>query len=191
MMKIYLKEILEGRDHKVVFTENDEWFRTLVQGLDETSFPNPERTLSGEITLRKVDETYLLEGKVDLPLCLCCSRCAQDVIQPANKSFHLLFSQVTKKKRDSADDDEKLGEDSEMIHLTDDFIALADIVREQIALEIPLQPLCREDCKGLCDQCGSDMNTQACMCARETMVNQPFGPLQTQLQTQLKKIKTL
>lgn len=177
-MKIYLQEILEDRDHKVIFSENDEWFRTLVEGLDETRFPLPERTLSGEAALRRVDDTYLLDGKVNLPASLCCSRCAQDVIHPVQHQFHLLF------KEGEVDD-------SEIIPLEHDYIELDDIISEQISLQLPLQPLCREDCKGLCDQCGADMNTQSCQCVPQGMHNQPFAPLQTQLQTQLKKIKTL
>ncbi len=46
-------------------------------------------------------------------------------------------------------------------------IHLSEIACEQIFLEIPYQPLCREDCKGLCPQCGRDLNLSPCDCVRE------------------------
>lgn len=43
-------------------------------------------------------------------------------------------------------------------------IEMADVVREQILLAIPIQVLCREDCKGLCPKCGADLNLINCKC---------------------------
>ena len=39
------------------------------------------------------------------------------------------------------------------------------MLREQVILDAPMQPLCREDCRGLCPQCGTNLNTDACACA--------------------------
>jgi uncharacterized protein len=58
----------------------------------------------------------------------------------------------------------------------DDFIVLPEhteefdllpIVRERIILALPLKPLCREDCKGLCPHCGASRNTESCDCTDE------------------------
>ena len=44
-------------------------------------------------------------------------------------------------------------------------IDLTDLVREQILLDLPTQILCREDCKGLCQKCGANLNEVNCNCA--------------------------
>jgi len=44
---------------------------------------------------------------------------------------------------------------------------LSEIACEQIFLEIPYQPLCHEECKGLCPGCGKDLNLLSCECIRD------------------------
>ena len=46
----------------------------------------------------------------------------------------------------------------------DDRIDLADVIREQFYLALPMKPLCRADCKGLCPTCGSNRNRETCSC---------------------------
>jgi uncharacterized protein len=48
-----------------------------------------------------------------------------------------------------------------------DEIDLTHEIEEQIAMEIPLKPLCNEECKGLCHECGADLNTSTCSCSKE------------------------
>ncbi len=59
---------------------------------------------------------------------------------------------------------------------TGDQIDLGPMLREQIILGMPLQPLCREDCQGLCPVCGQDRNRRPCGCAEERLPN-PFRVL--------------
>ncbi len=58
-----------------------------------------------------------------------------------------------------------------------DWIELAPMLREQVILGIPLQPLCREDCQGLCPRCGQDRNRRSCGCSEERPAS-PFRILQ-------------
>lgn len=55
-------------------------------------------------------------------------------------------------------------EDEEAFLITDDVVDLGPLVHEAILAELPLAPLCRDDCRGLCPQCGADRNQQACSC---------------------------
>lgn len=45
------------------------------------------------------------------------------------------------------------------------FIDLTDLLRECIILSFPSNPVCREDCKGLCPKCGKNLNKETCTCA--------------------------
>jgi uncharacterized protein len=42
------------------------------------------------------------------------------------------------------------------------------VLREQVLLAVPLKVICRQDCKGLCPQCGKNLNTESCSCAEPT-----------------------
>ena len=57
-----------------------------------------------------------------------------------------------------------------------DEIDLTHELEEQVAMEIPLKPLCGEGCKGLCPVCGTDLNQAACSCQRE-QINLKFSAL--------------
>ena len=55
-------------------------------------------------------------------------------------------------------------EDEEAYGFEGDLIDLGPMVRDAVVLELPLAPLCREDCKGLCVECGADRNEGECGC---------------------------
>ena len=46
---------------------------------------------------------------------------------------------------------------------------LTEALREQILLALPMQPLCRADCQGLCVQCGKNLNEGTCDCVQDTI----------------------
>lgn len=70
----------------------------------------------------------------------------------------------------SNDDDDSSSpsetKDLDITYLSHDFIDLGDVLTEQLQLQIPFQPLCQESCKGICSQCGTDLNHGRCACAR-------------------------
>ncbi len=55
--------------------------------------------------------------------------------------------------------------DYEISHISQEFIDLSEVLAEQIQLLVPYQPLCQKACKGLCAQCGQDLNQASCGCA--------------------------
>jgi len=59
----------------------------------------------------------------------------------------------------------------------DDTIDLAGPVRDEIALAIPVRPLCQPDCQGLCPTCGTDLNRDPCG-GHDEPVSSPFAALQ-------------
>jgi uncharacterized protein len=50
--------------------------------------------------------------------------------------------------------------EDEASRLEGDLLDLEPLLRDDVVLELPFQPLCRPDCKGLCPQCGADLNSQ-------------------------------
>ena len=60
--------------------------------------------------------------------------------------------------------------------LEGDSVDVSVLVQEQLLLSVPVQPLCREDCQGICQRCGADLNREACRCA-ESEVDPRFAAL--------------
>ena len=113
-------------------------------------------------------ERLIIDGRVDGDLVVTCCRCAKGSPQRMKKGFSVEYWP-----------DPKPGQDSEELELSydeldigfyrDDKIDLSAVVAEQILLEIPMKPVCREGCKGLCDQCGTDLNEKGCQCDRRRL----------------------
>ena len=71
------------------------------------------------------------------------------------------------------------GEDLDVSVLPPDATALPveDLVLEQVLLDLPLRPLCADDCRGLCPRCGTDRNREDCGCGAEEAVDPRLAPL--------------
>ena len=50
------------------------------------------------------------------------------------------------------------------LYVTEEILETDPILIEQLQLNVPMKPLCRPDCKGLCPECGADLNEGACSC---------------------------
>ena len=80
-----------------------------------------------------------------------CRRCLTDVRSVIDVDAHLIFAE---EGLDEADDES----DAYPFDPSDRLLDLRPAVREEWLLAAPAYPLCREDCRGLCPQCGADLN---------------------------------
>lgn len=122
--------------------------------------------LVGDLTFAgqtaKVDEKVHVRGTVAADAEIACIRCLEPVLQ----KFEIEFDDIFVDAADEPDGDEIVldGEDLDQSFVLDGKIDLTEVVREHILLELPDQPFCREDCKGLCPKCGSNRNLIDCRC---------------------------
>jgi uncharacterized protein len=125
-------------------------------------------------------DQFHLVGRVSMTLELTCSRCLEHFQTPADESFDLMFLP----HREDAGGDERKVEDDDLTttFYRDHVIDLGQLVQEQCYLAVPMKPLCREDCRGLCANCGTNLNSGACGCA-----NTWHDPQLEVLRTLLKK----
>lgn len=66
--------------------------------------------------------------------------------------------------------------DLDITYLAEEFIDLGDVLTEQLQLQVPFQPLCKESCKGICSNCGADLNVGRCACEKLSKTT-PFSVL--------------
>jgi uncharacterized protein len=115
-----------------------------------------------DFDVHKDREKFRLEGTVKTELELSCSRCLEPYRMPVDASFDLRYLPAADMSTD--DDRETQDEDLDIAYYRDDQIDLNELLREQFYLALPMKPLCQEDCKGLCPQCGTNLNTSTCAC---------------------------
>ena len=90
-----------------------------------------------------------------------CSRCLEQTSVPIGGNFAYTLEPD---KTETREDVELTAEDLEISHYAGEFIDFTSIICEQILLQIPIKKLCAEDCKGLCQRCGMNLNNSSCNC---------------------------
>lgn len=114
--------------------------------------------LEGQFTVTRTGEGIYIGGILKSTLPLTCMRCLKEIQQPISFKLDDLFYYPP----ESAPKGELvLGEDG--------FIDLAPLVRELGLLEIPIRPICKPDCLGLCIECGQDLNEADCGCEEDNV----------------------
>ncbi|MCX5812176.1 MAG: DUF177 domain-containing protein [Proteobacteria bacterium] len=125
---------------------------------DEFSFLTP---VDYDIVVRKFENNVRLEGSIGCSLSLMCGRCLD--VFPFKIQTWLDIGLI--KKAPVPDTELELaGEDLEVYYYEGDEIDINPLVYEEVLLNIPIKPLCREDCRGLCAVCGKNNNIEECYC---------------------------
>jgi len=103
-------------------------------------------------------------GSVQSAVRLSCSRCLTEYQLPISSDFTIFY---TESKGEELDEEVELS-DVELISAsyTGEEINMDSEIAEQVMLEVPYKPLCSESCRGLCPQCGADLNAGDCGCDR-------------------------
>jgi len=94
-----------------------------------------------------------------------CDRCLEHSKFPIDSDFTLYYRPVAEGYGDEKEID--TGE-AEMGFYEGEGLELNDVLREEILLALPMQRVCREDCKGICPACGRNRNQKECQCKTAT-----------------------
>ena len=116
-----------------------------------------ERPLNADLRAESVVEGILVTGSVEAQTVLECARCLAEFRSSVELDVCELFL---------APDREP--EDKESYRISGMEIDLEPMLRDAVTLDLPLNPLCKEDCKGICARCGRDLNLGACDCVEDT-----------------------
>jgi uncharacterized protein len=112
----------------------------------------------------KDGDRYRVVGTLTSALEVTCSRCLEPFTIPIDVPFDLRYVPQTLNRGEGEREIDE--DDLATAYVQDDLIDLGQLMREQFVLALPMKPLCSEACKGLCPQCGVNLNQVTCMCAR-------------------------
>ena len=109
------------------------------------------------------DEAFSVAGRVKTRLEMDCSRCLEPFEVPVDATFDLRY---VPQGANTGEGEVEVGEDDlTTAFYRDGMLDLIDLLREQFVLTLPMKPLCTPECRGLCPQCGANLNTTQCSCA--------------------------
>lgn len=134
---------------------------TELQDNGECRFLGP---LQLDFTVAKEFDHLRVHGRIKTGVCFKCSRCLAEFDAPLEAEFTIFYTKATKVPLE--EEVALAEEDLVSVSYEGDTIDFTNEVEEQLLMEIPLKPLCREDCKGLCSNCGADLNAGGCECDR-------------------------
>ncbi len=129
-----------------------------------------------EVSFSPTGDKVILEGACAVEMQLTCVRCLDDFKWPLQNRFrYLLWPQL---KASVSKEKELQQDDLEVFYFEGEYIDLRPLVREQIYLNLPQYPHCKEDCLGMCSRCGENLNTTPCACPQDSRRQSPFSVLQ-------------
>ncbi|MCD9023302.1 YceD family protein [Cohnella silvisoli] len=130
-----------------------EWFRNSPEY-------KPLTPMKYDLVAHAADDRILVSGQLSCDVRMRCSRCLDNFDENVELSFEEQFRVVD-------DGEAELSEDDEAVPVTEERIDLTPYLAEELVVQLPYAPLCKEDCKGLCPDCGVNLNEQSCGCNTE------------------------
>jgi uncharacterized protein len=138
------------------------WFFSQSEGQEDLSLTDP---IFVNLRLSKSEGSVRVEGRIETGGRPACSRCLEEfdlsVSAPVDVTLFRGSSGSLSKEL------ELTAEDLDQDYFNGDEIDLSDTIYGGILLAYPMKPLCRVDCRGLCQSCGNNLNKEACSCEKQ------------------------
>jgi len=131
-----------------------------------------------EVDLYSEGDNIHASGTMRGEVVVACSRCVGAARIPIEESINVTWmpqhalvddddaDAAAEKPAEGDEGAELVAEDLDVFAYDGEHVDLEPVIREQLVLAVPYAPLCREDCKGLCPQCGVDRNVGTCACEK-------------------------
>ena len=164
-MKLDITKGIQRKGIDVPFELTDVWGEDHWNG-DTIAYVRPV-SLSGTYML--ADETVIVRGIARAVIQSPCARCLKPTETEVEAELEEAFIRDT--------GDEALEADEDQYMYSGHVLELDEAVRTALLLEMPSRILCKEDCRGLCCQCGADLNINECSCQKDLTHRNPFSAL--------------
>lgn len=152
-MRIHVKDAPEGYSE---YTEDVN--PADVELIDEEgmAFPRPVHVI---IKLTREGNSFYVHGMVATTVILPCARCLGDAPTLVDGEFDAIFHW-----KQTHSPFIKISDEGDEHQFGGAHLDLSPLVREAVIMAVPIAPLCKPDCPGLCPRCGADLNKEKCTC---------------------------
>ncbi len=126
--------------------------------------------LDVSIFISPVAGMFRVDGKLRTEVGLTCSRCLAAFVDTLASHFRVTYTRQLPEIDDPFSEARELtAEEMGLVPFEGESIDLQTTLQEQVILALPMQPLCRSDCRGLCARCGANLNQGGCDCTAESV----------------------
>ena len=150
-MKVQISDIISGKDRNKKIDYNFQ--------IPQFDFEGDKIKSSGSCEVVGIissdSDILILNAEIKVDLEMICSRCLDTFIYPIDIDIEERFTTNSK------------SEDDEAVIVIDDVLDITEIVETTIISTLPIKRICKEDCKGLCQECGCNLNSNTCSCDKE------------------------
>ncbi len=129
--------------------------------------------------LARVKEDVSFSGSLSTKMQLICSRCLEPFEHQLKSEVSSYYVPRSTSKAEEGQELEIHASDVDIEFYSDDKIDLTQSIYDQIMLSLPIIRLCKEDCLGICSQCGVNLNIKTCNCEEEGDVDPRFAILKS------------
>ena len=162
-MKIPIKDILEEVTDLAFPEPVDELNPMLRRGAPrDYQFKAP---LDVRVGFYRAERDLFFDGTIRAEATGCCARCLETFALPLEQEFSVI---LTPEPDLSGEIELAPGDMTLSFYKSGEDVDLTRILYEQIILALPTRPLCAEECRGLCSQCGANRNVEECSCTEDT-----------------------
>jgi len=154
-------------------TLDDQCDPALIGPLDEARLVEP---ISLHLVITPQGDRYAVEGTVTAHVEVDCSRCLAPTRFTVRAPYRIEALPLAGQSGAEGGRGLERGE-LDVIFYAGDVLDLADLVREQIVLNVPMRALCREECLGLCPDCRANRNEGPCGCPEPSSADPRFEVL--------------
>ena len=144
--------------------EPTRWDETLK--VDASTLDRVELVELGEISwrgsIRREDGGFPLEATGEYDQTVSCVRCLNPIVESVSTKVNLMVRNQAPSEEEG--EVELSADDLEVLYWPEEVLDTRQILQEQLQLNIPMRALCKEDCLGLCPNCGKNRNDSDCDC---------------------------
>lgn len=150
-MKVQILDIVSGKDRN----KKIEYKFEMPQFEFEGDVIRPVSSCSVVGRMSADSDILILTAEIKVDLEMICSRCLDTFIYPIDIDIEERFTTNSK------------SEDEEAVVVLDDVLDITEVVETSIISTLPIKRVCKDDCKGLCQECGCNLNFNTCSCNKE------------------------
>ncbi|MFA6473170.1 MAG: DUF177 domain-containing protein, partial [Candidatus Latescibacterota bacterium] len=122
-------------------------------------------------SVHRDNDLVMVKGEVSAQVTVNCARCLEPFDTDVSGTFSLVIQKLSiGVSAPELTEEEEIMQEEHLLYVEHDVVNLdiSEYVRDSVILSMPLKPVCREDCKGLCPACGQNLNEEECGCKQKT-----------------------
>lgn len=122
------------------------------------------------LCLQKTGQLVEVNGRISTSVLLSCGHCLHQYEEKLVGDFVFTFTPYLADDQVAVDEDVEIELETDelgLVYYKDECLDLFQPLQDQLTMALPISPICKDDCKGLCSECGCNLNSNSCDCVKK------------------------